>query len=126
MEVVELPDRGDAGREHLAKEPYPVLDVIGRFEVLGRTIHLIPPFPEVTATSLDTTSQRTLESMAVHVGQAWDGPTLQQDGFARRGHAFGDRFDSSIANFDKHVAGRVAEPRLFGVPDAASVQSFIG
>ena len=112
---MELADRGDPRLEHLAKDELSVLEVVGRVP-FGEAIHLRPPLPEIAATRLDLAAQQALKGVAVHVGQARDGPAPQRDRVRRRGRALLDRRDAAVVDLDQHVLGAMAQPRLLGVP----------
>ena len=69
VQVVELPDGGDAGRDHLAVRRTSELVVAVRVEPGCDGVHLLAPGPERASLALRAAAERAVERVAVTVGQ---------------------------------------------------------
>src|SRR6202049_5009151 len=126
MEVVKLPNRGDPRFDHLTIDRTRLSEVLVGILSVCEAIHLSPPDPEVTASVLGHSTQLSLESMAVSVGEPRD-REAGQPGCARRWRRVTHhRLDPSVLDLDQDIAGHSTEPRALGVPETGAVQPLMG
>ena len=85
VEVVELTDAGDPGECHLGERgPGEAVVRVG-LEPFGGPIHQLTPRPERAAIGLGARPQRSMEGVAVRVGEAGNGEAGEASGVARYG-----------------------------------------
>jgi hypothetical protein len=74
VEVVEFPDRRDAGIEHLLERSLRMLEESVGVQPVDEGEHLVPPTPKpsiIAPKPLGPSSQRTLERVRVGIDEAW-------------------------------------------------------
>ena len=117
VQVVELADGRDAGREHLGVGALGQLEArVGRHRRRER-VHVLAPRPEAAAAALGPAAQRALERVRVRVGEAGERDAAQR---ARRRRAPPRASRAAIRSPSTTIStsaahGFAAEPRELGV-----------
>ena len=101
VHVVELPDAGDAGERHLGVRRSGQGQQAVGIQPVRDGVHPVAPGPERAVRGLAAATQRAVEGVAVHVGEAGEHQTGQPLGLGRHpGDPGLDRSDDAVVGGD--------------------------
>jgi hypothetical protein len=106
VEIVELPDHGEAGRHHLGENRLCENAIAVGIEGSGNGIHRLAPRPEVSPPAMGSPAQGPVEGVAVGVGEAGQRDPVDADVAGLGVGAGGDVGDDAIRRRDPDAIGQ--------------------